>query len=110
MKLHPYLDSTQDLLRCFLVKIERKEFWSTSRYKKYLIEAWIWSAIVRIIFWSPFKIFFKRFNEITVDMYRSLFGQDHQYRLPVPSELAVRWRHITAEGVLNQINADVISK
>ncbi|KAF1950893.1 hypothetical protein CC80DRAFT_597772 [Byssothecium circinans] len=109
IKLPPDMDVSSICLlqKCNLVKSVPTAYWNTGARKKGMVEAVVWSVLMKCIFASPIHMFGPYCEDIH-DMYKKLFGTSHFNHWPIPTELSERWRYTTLEHIVCIVGADRI--
>ncbi|KAF5852924.1 hypothetical protein GGP41_001528 [Bipolaris sorokiniana] len=84
-----------------LVHRVAKQHWNTRAHKKAYVEAWIWSALIDIIFRNPFS--FCEYLTPLYDTWRFLFGREFTSNWPKPTPQSENWRCITMKKLFGDI-------
>jgi hypothetical protein len=82
--------------------------WSSRARKKSLIEAWVWSVLVELVFRSPFAILGKDCDSLG-ETWQNVFFLEHFQKWPTPTTLCETWRYTTMERMLSLVHIDVIT-
>ncbi|KAF2830508.1 hypothetical protein CC86DRAFT_343307 [Ophiobolus disseminans] len=83
--------------------------WDSRARKRYLIEAWVWSVLVKMVFRTPFAILGAKCDSLS-EVWQNLFLQGHLHDWPCPSGLCETWRYTTMEQMMDLLDCDVITK
>jgi hypothetical protein len=82
--------------------------WSTRALKKCFVEAWIWSGLIEMVFFSPFAIFFDDGDSIS-RVWSKLFDMENEDRWPTPSPQCEAWRCSTMEYMVDVASRTAIT-
>lgn len=93
----------------FLLKDVSHHHWSDRRKRKLLVEAWVWSVLIKTVFGSPFAIFGGLCEQLN-QSWHDLFFDEHILQWPEPSALCETWRCTTIERITSLVDGVVITK
>jgi hypothetical protein len=82
--------------------------WNTRAQKKCLIEAWVWSVLVEMVFRTPFAIFNCQGDSLS-DLWSKMFDVQHSLDWPTPSLRCESWRVSTMEQLVEAAGRTVIT-
>ena len=83
--------------------------WNDRARKKVLVEACVWSALIEMIFWSPFECFGSPGTKAN-SLWEDIYFAEHDNGWPVPTTLCESWRYTTAESMMQLIDQGVMAK
>ncbi|KAH6863426.1 hypothetical protein B0T12DRAFT_329350, partial [Alternaria alternata] len=84
-----------------LVKDVASHHWSSRARKKPLVEAWIWSILISLVFESPYAIFGDHCQAVH-KAWLQIYGAGQLHSWPVPSSQSESWRFKTVEQLYEQ--------
>jgi hypothetical protein len=84
-------------------------YWSNRPKAKCLIEACIWSVLVKQVFRTPFAFLGPACDSLS-STWQNVFCDTHFGEWPSPTALCETWRYTTIERMLNVVNLEVITK
>lgn len=82
--------------------------WKSRVQKKRFVEAWIWSALLALIFQEPFLVFGEDKKDMT-KIWTRMFGTEYHCGWPQPTYSSERWRVATAERLAELSGQNVAS-
>jgi hypothetical protein len=91
-----------------LVKDVASHHWSSRARKKPLVEAWIWSILISLVFESPYAIFGDRCQAVH-EAWLQIYGAGHLHSWPIPSSQSESWRFKTVEQLYEQTRPETIA-
>ncbi|KAH7093077.1 hypothetical protein FB567DRAFT_575852 [Paraphoma chrysanthemicola] len=74
---------------------------------KCLIEIYLWSTLLDMVFENPFKVF-GSYCDAKSEMWTDMFGSDFFSRWPTPTTLSETWRYTVAERVVQMVGGDLV--
>ncbi|KAI4925413.1 hypothetical protein J4E85_007292 [Alternaria conjuncta] len=102
------IDVAEILGRGPLQKKVSHHHWIGRARKKLLVEGWIWSVLIFVVFRTPFMIFGKEYEALS-QVWCTIFGSEHCNGWPNPTALSETWRYTTMESMLATIDPTVIT-
>jgi hypothetical protein len=102
------IDVLETLGPCIMTSGVAPHHWSGRVGRKLFIEAWTWSALIRMIFMTPFTIFGMESSSLT-NLWSNMFGTQHYYSWPLPTPPCESWRHMTMEQLIAIVNEDIVT-
>jgi hypothetical protein len=110
IRLNEVIDLVAILGGGLMLEDVSRHHWSTRPRKKCLVEAWVWSVLLKSVFYTPFSILGDECEALRGN-WRNLFFQDHVHSdWPVPSALCETWRRATMEQMMLIVDRDAITK
>jgi len=106
---HEGVDVFEALGSGILVSGVVRHHWSGRAGRKLLIEAWIWSTLIQMVFRSPFTIFDTESIGIS-NLWSAMFGEEHYHGWPRPFPACETWRHTTMEQLVALVDEDIITQ
>ncbi|KAF1944794.1 hypothetical protein EJ02DRAFT_501209 [Clathrospora elynae] len=85
-----------------------RHLWNSRARKKLLVEAWVWSVLIDMVFITPFVIYGEQCGILNA-VWQSIFQAKHYNGWPTPTSLSETWRYTTVESMLGQVGRDVIT-
>jgi hypothetical protein len=92
----------------FLHENVSRKHWVGRAQRKLLVEGWIWSVLIGMVFSTPFDVYGEQ-REILSSVWSGIFAAEHHNGWPCPSSLCETWRYTTAERMLECVDRDVIT-
>ena len=92
-----------------LLKDVRPYHWDGRARKKLLIEAWIWSILLCLVFSSPYAFFGAHCKGVET-AWTQIFGAGYLDNWPKPSSQAEDWRVKTVEHLMSQTSRDIVTQ
>jgi len=83
--------------------------WDGRARKKLLIEAWIWSILLCLVFSNPYAFFGAHCKRVET-AWTQIFGAGHLDNWPKPSSQAEDWRAKTVEYLMSQTSRDIVTQ
>jgi exonuclease VII small subunit len=93
------------LNQCLLLRGVQTKYWNTGARRKGMIEAYVWSVLIKYVFRSPFHMLGSVCGQFSHG-FTGLFGQLHTQGWPTPCELAERWKCTTAERLVELVGSE----
>jgi hypothetical protein len=85
-----------------------RKHWVGRAQKKLLVEGWVWSVLIAMVFRTPFAVYGEQY-EMLSNVWCIIFPAEHHNEWPCPSSLCETWRYTTAESMLECVDRDVIT-
>jgi hypothetical protein len=82
--------------------------WCTRAQKKCLVEAWVWSVLIDLVFLTPFNVFHHN-GAIIGGLWFKMFGADGVSGWPSPSPHCEHWRCSTMEQLMENAGRAAIT-
>lgn len=108
-RLLQVVDSKADLPEGVMLEDVSRHHWDNRTKKKCLVEAWVWSVLLELVFASPFMILGEKCDFLCFN-WHSLFLSGHVGEWPGPSALCETWRYTTMERMMEVVDPNVIAK
>lgn len=108
IRLDETVDVAEALGSSFLQENVSRKHWIGRARKKLLVEAWVWSVLIEMVFRTPFAIYGRQCEKLSA-VWSGLFLAEHCNEWPSPSSLCETWRYTTAESLLRLVDHDVIT-
>ncbi|KAH3949629.1 hypothetical protein HBH53_083210 [Parastagonospora nodorum] len=108
-RLLQVVDSKAALPKGLVLEDVSPHHWGNRAKKKCLVEAWVWSVLLELVFGSPFMILGDKCEVLCVN-WHNLFLSAHVSDWPEPSTLCETWRYTTMERMMEVVDPNVISK
>lgn len=105
IRIPEHLDIVQALYLPALLAGAAPHHWNGRARKKTFVEAWLWAALVSLIFDNPFQIS-TRFSQTLSNTWKQIFGEAHCHNWPVPTSACELWRYTTAEQLRSSVDFD----
>jgi hypothetical protein len=108
IRINETLDVVEILGYGPVLKDVSKHHWTGRAKKKCFVEAWIWSALIQLVFRTPFAILGKQCDSLYTD-WQSMFMTGHCNGWPIPTSLSETWRYTTMESMLNLVDQEILT-
>ncbi|KAF9700166.1 hypothetical protein EKO04_001345 [Ascochyta lentis] len=70
----------------------KQRHWKIRTNQKYYIEVWIWSALLEMVFETPFSVYGGDANGVWGNNWEALYGDSHEGGLPYPTASSESYR------------------
>ncbi|CAO2655885.1 Nn.00g046880.m01.CDS01 [Neocucurbitaria sp. VM-36] len=92
-----------------LLKQVASQHWNIRARKKKLVEAWVWSILLALVFKNPFELFGEHYKSLQ-GFWKHIFGVQHSHNWPRPSSQCESWRYKTVELLVDLAGRDTIAQ
>jgi molecular chaperone GrpE (heat shock protein) len=108
IRLAEIADVAEALGSNFLQENVLRKNWIDRAQKKLLVESWVWSVLIKMVFRTPFTVYGKQCEQLS-EVWSNMFLAEHCNKWPTPSSLCETWRYTTAESMLRLVDRDIIT-
>ncbi|KAI8935132.1 hypothetical protein NX059_007726 [Plenodomus lindquistii] len=82
--------------------------WKGRAMKKLLVEAWVWSMLIKMVFRTPFAMIGPDCDSLN-KTWQNIYGNKHCHDWPSPKLRSEIWRYTTMESMMEIVSQDVIT-
>ncbi|KAF1845398.1 uncharacterized protein K460DRAFT_337550 [Cucurbitaria berberidis CBS 394.84] len=108
VRVNDKVDILEGLGPLLLLNDVSSHHWNSRAGKKSLIEAWVWSILICLVFRNPF-VFLGEHCKSLHEAWTQIFGAQHHHHWPRPSKKCENWRYKTMEQLVKLAGQDTIT-